>query len=529
MPEETDGHRSPGSRRPPSEASTPAAAGPEGGQEGARPLSVLVVDDEDDFRRTCELTVRSFGHRTASAASAAEALDRLAEDGFDVCLLDILMPDQSGLQALHGIRAEFPEVEVVMMSGHASVPWAVEAIKAGAADYLVKPFEAEALRRALAVAARTGRLARENRRLRRALDTDPGPVARFVEAVLPGVRRPAQHGDAGPVTLVGRSRAMRDLRRLMRKVAASDVSVLLLGESGTGKEVAARTIHAASARREGPFVPVDCGAIAESLIESELFGHVRGAFTGADRDREGLVGSADGGTLLLDEVGDLSPGAQVRLLRVVESGELRPVGSSETRRVDVRVMAATNRDLEREESFRRDLFFRLNVVTVAVPPLRERREDVPLLAEHFLARHRRSGSVSERFSPEAMAALEAYGWPGNVRELENVVERCSTLATGLAIERKDLPPEVAAGAPAPEGPLRSLDEIKREAITRTLEAVGYDRAKAAAILGIDRSTLYRNMRQYGLAAPRKRAKRGSSSAPGGEGRGETSQTAGRGL
>jgi two-component system response regulator HydG len=295
---------------------------------------------------------------------------------------------------------------------------------------------------------------------------------------------------------------MGDLRRLIRKVAASDISVLILGESGTGKEVAARAIHVASTRHDKTFVAVDCGAIAETLIESELFGHVKGAFTGAERDREGLIAAADGGTLFLDEIGEMPAEAQVRLLRVLENGEVRPVGASQTRQVNVRVLAATNRDLETDEGFRRDLFFRLNVVTVRLPPLRERSEDVPLLADHFLTKHRHAGSTCERFSAEAMNILERYAWPGNVRELENMVERCCALSTGLAVQRPDLPPAILAGTGLDSGGgLHTLDEIKKEAIERTLEAVEYDRGKAADALGIDRSTLYRNMKQYKISTP----------------------------
>ncbi len=450
--------------------------------EKGRQLSVLVVDDENDFRRMCELSVASLGHRVETVSSAAEAFGRVGSGSYDVVLLDILMPETSGLQALREIKGENPDVEVIVMSGHASVPWAVEAMRGGAADYLVKPFDTQALGRALAVAERMGGLVRENTRLRREL------------------------GDAGAVPLIGRSRAMTALRRMVRKLASSDVSVLVVGESGTGKEVAARAIHRGSVRRDRPFVPVDCGAIVQGLIESELFGHKKGAFTGADRDREGLIGSADSGTLFLDEIGEMPAEAQVRLLRVLETGEVRPVGSSEARRVDVRVVAATNRDLENDESFRRDLFFRLNVVALRMPALRERIEDVPLLAEHFLDKLRSAGSTCERFSAEAMSALETYGWPGNVRELENAVERCGALATGLVIELVDLPPGVVSSG-GDRGGLGTLLEIRRRAIERTLDAVGHDRKKAASILGIDRSTLYRNMKQLGLTPPPKEGRR----------------------
>ncbi len=462
------------------EGTTRPTSEPEAGGDGK--LAILIVDDDSDFRRTCELLVASFGHLVEASSSAEEALEFLGERPFDVVLLDILMPETSGLHALHEMRSGFPETQVVMMSGHTSVPWTVEAIRGGAADFLVKPFDAEALRRSLAIAARTGGLVRENSRLRRALDDPVG------------------------TPLIGRSRAMTSLRRMVRKVASSDVSVLITGESGTGKEVVAHAIHWASARRNKPFAPVDCASIVRGLIESELFGHVKGAFTGADRDREGLVGSADGGTLFLDEIGEMPPEVQVRLLRVLEGGEFRPVGSTETRRADVRIIAATNRDLENEESFRRDLFYRLDVVSIKVPALAERREDIPLLAEHFLGRHRRAGSTCERFSARAMGALESYSWPGNVRELENSVERCCVLASGLVIEPDDLPKEVAS-ARGGRGPLRTLKEVRREAIEKTLEAVDYDRTKAAKVLGVDRSTLYRNMREFGMEGPKWAGKR----------------------
>ena len=465
----------------PRKNSTPAPA-----KKDDAALSILIVDDDRDFRATCAITVKSFGHVARVAETQEQAFEALAGEDFDVVLLDVLLGGSSGLQMLREIKASFPDTEIIMMSGHASVPWAVEAMRGGASDYLVKPFDAAELRRGLTVAVKVGGLTKENRTLRRALDMDPAAS-----------------------TLVGRSKAMSDLRKMIRKVGASEISVLALGESGTGKEVVARALHAASLRHDKAFVAVDCAAIAETLIESELFGHVKGAFTGAERDRDGLITAADGGTLFLDEIGEMPAEAQVRLLRVLESGEVRPVGSSATRTVNVRVIAATNRDLETDESFRRDLYFRLNVVTLRLPPLRERAEDVPLLASHFLARYRKAGSTAERFSADAMAALEAYAWPGNVRELENTVERCCALSSGLAIERADLPTAIQTHvARDDQGGLRTLDEIRREAIKRTLEAVEYDRGKAAAILGIDRSTLYRNMKQYKLTAPRGRKKGG---------------------
>jgi two-component system response regulator HydG len=456
------------------------------GSDGEQSLSVLIVDDDRDFRDTCAIAVKGFGHTAHPVDSSEAAIEQLGGKRIDVVLLDVLLGSSTGLQTLREIKASYPDVEVIMMSGHASVPWAVDAMRSGASDYLVKPFDASELRRALSVAVKVGGLVRENRTLKRALDIDPGAA-----------------------TLVGRSTPMVELRKLIRKVGSSEISVLVLGESGTGKEVVARALHAASVRHDKPFVAVDCGAIAETLIESELFGHVKGAFTGADRDRCGLIESANTGTLFLDEIGEMPAEAQVRLLRVLENSEVRPVGSSQTRRADVRVIAATNRDLDKDTSFRRDLFFRLNVVTVRLPPLRERSEDVPLLAAHFLARHLKSGSTCERFAPEAMAALETYLWPGNVRELENTVERCCALSTGLAIAFDELPSAIQAGIGSGEkSGLRTLNEIRRDAIERTLEAVAHDRARAAEILGIDRSTLYRNMKQFGLEAPHKRARDG---------------------
>lgn len=465
-------------------------------------MSIIVVDDEADFRRTCAMSLADSGCRALEAPSAAEALSMLEREHVDVALVDVLMPEMNGLQLLRELKECHPELEVIIMSASASVPWAVEAVKSGAADYLLKPFSREDLLRALEVARRAAGLSSENRRLRQALELPQGPAR-----------------------LLGNSSAMRELRRNIRKVAATDVNVLIIGESGTGKELVARALHEAGTRREGPFVAVNCGALPRELVESELFGHERGAFTGAQSLKEGLFEAANGGTIFLDEISSMHPETQVHLLRVLETGEVRRLGSTQTKLVNVRVLAAATSDLQSEESFRRDLFYRLSVVTIRLQPLRGRKEDIPALVEYFLAGHGRAGSVCGRFSPEAMAVLEAHDWPGNVRELENVIERCCTLATGPVIRKRDLPasvtsssPEAVAagqgsrhGADEPSGPavrLGTLDEVKREAILRTLEAVGHDRARAAEILGIDRSTLYRAIKHYGLSSPgRKKAGR----------------------
>jgi DNA-binding NtrC family response regulator len=396
------------------------------------------------------------------------------------------MPRKEGIEVLRELQ-DFPEhPQVIVMTGFQEVATAVEAMKLGAYDYLTKPTKIEELDVLVRKAAEKGQLLRDNMALR---------------AHAPG---------AGPFGgIVTRSGRMQEVLRLIERVAPTESSVLLLGESGTGKELVARAIHERSTRAERPFVPIHCGALPREVLESELFGHEKGAFTGAVNAKPGLIELADGGTLLLDEIGDMEPDSQVKLLRVLETGMFFRVGGTRPRRVDVRLVAATNRDLAaamRSGQFREDLFYRINTITVVLPPLRDRREDIGLLAQHFLETNATYGH--KRLQPAALAALEAYGWPGNVRELRHVIERGVILCKGDEITLADLPPEVtdAAGdsAAVPPGAAGAagaptLEAMERQHIVATLRQVGGHRGKAAALLGIDPKTLYRKILGYQIA------------------------------
>jgi DNA-binding NtrC family response regulator len=373
-------------------------------------------------------------------------------------------------------RKDAPDTPVILVTAFGNVDGAVEAIRRGAFDYVSKPYDVDAVQLTAARALDQRHLASENRALRRQLRDK----YRLENAV-------------------GRSEAMLQVFKTAARVAASGATVLILGESGTGKELVARAIHAASPRSGGAFVPVDCGAIAEGVLESELFGHVKGAFTGAQAARRGLFEEAGGGTLFLDEIGDVGPGLQARLLRALQEGTIRRVGANEAIPVDVRVVAATNKDLEavvKAGRFREDLFYRLNVVTLRIPPLRERREDIPLLAEHFAAKHGRGEAAA--ISPDARELLQAYDWPGNVRELENVIARALALNPSGVVVPADLPERIRGGAaepakglPLPPGFRPSLDELSRRYAGLVLAECGGNKTRAAEVLGIDRKTLYR--------------------------------------
>ena len=452
---------------------------------------VLVADDKENMRRLVARILEDT-FEVEEAEDGARALALVATRSYDVVVTDIKMPGADGFELLAAVKAREPSTEVILMTGYATVPDAVRAMKLGAFDYLEKPFDPDA---ALAVVAR----AAERRRLAEAarLAAAPGEEDSF-------------HA------LVGRSPAMRAVYRLLEKAAAVDATVLIGGETGTGKELAARAIHSLSARRERRFVPVNCGALPAELVESELFGHARGAFTGAAVAKPGLFQEAQGGTLFLDEVGELPLAAQVKLNRVLQEKEVRRVGETQATPVDVRVVAATHRDLREEVRggrFREDLFYRLNVFTVALPPLRERPEDVPLLAAHFLDKHARALRRTLRgFSPEALALLAAHAWPGNVRELENVVERAVAVAGGEVVEPADLPPELAAGtAPAPPAPAAALaalpykdavagarDRVTREYLVALLTEFGGNVTRAAERAGVERESLHRLLRKHGL-------------------------------
>ncbi len=445
--------------------------------------NLMVVDDLDSAR---QMIKRALGRSYAvfDFASVAEALPALDRAEFDAIVTDLRMPGLDGIEGLRRFKDKVPEVPVVLVTAFATVETAVEAMKAGAFDYLKKPFEPEELEFVVARAVDHARIRRENARLRTALS--------------------GQFSVAG---LVGRSQAMKDVVSVLERIAPSDVPILIEGESGTGKDLLARAAHAMSSRSAGPYVALNMSAIPENLAESELFGHEKGAFTGADQSRPGFFAEAEGGTLFLDEVGLLPLALQPKLLRVLQDGEYIPVGSRKPRRANVRVIAATNEELSRsvkEGRFREDLWFRLRVVPLRLPPLRERREDVPLLVEHLVRKHAlRLGRPPLLPDADAMRALLDHSWPGNVRELEHALERGLLLARGEAISLADLPPElspaqqdVAAGS---EGRYRkSRDAWERKFFEDLLREAGGSAAKAAEIAGIHRSTLYEKLTRYGL-------------------------------
>ncbi|UCE87071.1 MAG: sigma-54-dependent Fis family transcriptional regulator [Deltaproteobacteria bacterium] len=442
---------------------------------------ILLVDDEPLILRALRRILERDGHRVLEAESAADAETALGDPDLDVVLIDVMLGRTSGLQMLDRVKASPLETEVVMMTGYASIDSAVECMRRGAFDYLTKPFEDfHRVRTTVRKAIERRRLIQRNREL---------------EQELSGRR------DA-PV-LVGGSQGIRSLRRMIEGLRHNGSHVLIQGESGTGKELVAQSIHAASRRAPGPFVPVDCGALPESIIESELFGHERGAFTGAV-GAPGLFRMADHGTLFLDEIGELPPSMQAKLLRALQEKEVRPVGGSGSIAVDIRVVSATHRDLwamVEERHFRADLYYRLNVVRITIPPLRERKQDIPQLVQHFLSRHRDPERPIEGVDDEALAALARYEWPGNVRELFNTIESALAFARGPNLRPADLSlvrrHGEAASAPPATVPL-SFDAYERCALQRALRESSGDAREAARRLGIGRSTLYRKLGKHGL-------------------------------
>ncbi len=447
--------------------------------------TIWVIDDDAASRELLGRVLRTSGWIVVPLADGREALEKLAADGPpDLVVSDIRMAEVGGLEVTEAFHRDAPDTPVILVTAFGNVDGAVEAIRRGAFDYVSKPYDLDAVTLTVARALEQRRLASENRALRRQLRDK----YRLENAV-------------------GRSEPMLQVFKTAARVAASDATVLIQGESGTGKELVARAIHAASPRAAGPFVPVDCGAIAEGVLESELFGHVRGAFTGAQVARCGLFEEAGGGTIFLDEVGDVGQALQARLLRALQEGTIRRVGANEAIPVDVRVVAATNKDLEaavRSGRFREDLFYRLNVVTLRIPPLRERREDVPVLAEHFAAKHGRGEGAA--VSAQARELLLAYDWPGNVRELENVIARALALNPSGVIVPADLPdrvrgaaPAPAKGLPLPPGFRPSLDDLSRRYVALVLQECGGNKTRAAEQLGIDRKTLYRILGEGGDA------------------------------
>jgi two-component system response regulator AtoC len=446
--------------------------------------SILLVDDEERILKTLGRALRDDGHDVVTTSSASEAARLLAERPFDVLVVDHRMPGRTGLD-LVGELAAVPEAErpqAVMMTAHATVENAIEAMKRGAYDYLQKPFEVDELLVVVRRALEEQSLRRQNRYLL--------------------AEREEEFGHYG---IVGKSRAVQELIRQLELVAQSKSTVLVTGETGTGKELAARAIHARSAQRERPLIKVNCAAIPETLIESELFGHVKGAFTGATANRRGRFSLADGGSLFLDEIGTLGLPVQAKLLRVLQEREFEPVGSERTQSVDVRVIAATNRDLRAmvaEGRFQEDLYYRLSVIPIPLPPLRERPEDVPLLVEHFVRKHaQRLGRRVEGIEPGVMQRLAAYRWPGNVRELENTVERAVVLATGPVIDASTIsivePPVAPAAAGLPS--LRLHDNVEwaeRESVRRALAQAGGVKKDAAELLGISQRAMSYYLGKY---------------------------------
>jgi len=450
---------------------------------------VLVVDDEESMRHLLSVILTGRGYEVRAVSNGEDALRELSARDYDLVLSDVRMPRMDGLVLLRRALELHPDLTFIVMSAYGTHDTAIEAMKAGAYDYVSKPFKPDEVVLVLRKAEERLRLSRENRRLRSEL------AAGFrIE------------------NFIGSSPALQEMLGQVRKVAPTKTTVLLTGESGTGKELVARALHELSPRAAMPFVAVNCGAIPAELLESELFGHVRGAFTDASRDKKGLAAEADGGTLFLDEIGELPLALQVKLLRFLEDEQVRRVGDTRSERVDVRVVAATARDLARavkEGQFREDLFYRLNVVNVRLPPLRERPDDVPALVEHFLAKYRRLRPEAPLtgVSPQALEVLRSHRWPGNVRELEHAVERAVVLADGPLVQEDDLPDEVrAAPAPAALAPGRDLSvkrafrSLEEQFIRAALDRTGGNRTRAAELLDLSYRALLYKIKEYGIEA-----------------------------
>ena len=448
-------------------------------------LNLLIVDDERSIREACREVAMTLGFNTHIADSPEHCQRVMDTTNVDVVLLDLRLPGTSGVEVLREIKRRHPDTVVVIMTGFATVQSAVQAMKAGAYDYVTKPFNFDELRLVLDRVTAHLRLATENRLLREQVKS--------------------KHGFGA---MVGQAPEMDRLYRIIAKAAHSTHPVLILGESGTGKELVARSIHYSGPFRDKPFIPVDCGSLVPSLIESELFGYVKGAFTGAVRAKDGLMAAAEGGTVFLDEVGELPVDLQSKLLRALQEKEIRPVGGTRAIPINVRILAATNRDLEaavQQGSFRRDLYFRLNVLTLRVPPLRERKQDIPLLAGHILERVARTTGVQRNITDDALKLMLNYEWPGNVRELENCLERACALTSGPTIHIADLPTAlrnfhtqsvVVPVSFEPSG-VSPLADLEKRAILHAITVLNGDKLEAAKQLGIGKTTLYRKLKEYG--------------------------------
>ena len=451
--------------------------------------SLLVVDDDQHILEAMADYLRGLGHRTETASTCQQAIDRMAEFPFEVVICDVNLPDQDGFQLLEWATDNSPESSVIMLTGYGTIESAVEAIRVGAFDYLTKPVIDDELNLAIQRALGQRAIVEENKSLRKQLNE------RF-----------------GLSNIVGRDYKMQKMFDLIESVADTRATVMVLGESGTGKTMTARAVHQLSSRSDQAFVEVACGALPDTLLESELFGHVAGAFTGANHDKVGKFLQADGGTIFLDEIATASPSLQVKLLRVLQDREFEPVGGTTTHKVDVRLILATNEDLEervRAGTFRQDLFYRINVISITQPPLRERMGDIPLLVEHYIGEmNERNGKDVKRFDETTLQVMQRYNWPGNVRELVNVVERAVVLARNETVMVDDLPENLrredpnrnTLELPGSAGSLRSALVVpERQIILNALEQHGRNRQKTAAALSINRTTLYKKMKKYDIS------------------------------
>jgi DNA-binding NtrC family response regulator len=445
------------------------------------PARILVIDDEESIRDSMTMVLRKEGYRVETAASGPEGLKLFAAAAFHAAFVDLKLPGTSGLDILNRIKEADPQTPVIIITGYASIESAVEAMKRGAFDYMTKPFTPEEVRVVTRKALESRRLVFENMSLRRELEAQ-------TEFEL----------------VVGKSRAITQVLDVVRRVSPSESTILITGESGTGKELIAREIHRHSLRRDSSFVVVDCGALVETLFESELFGHVKGSFTGAHETKHGRFEVAEGGTIFFDEISNIGLNIQAKLLRAIQEREINRIGSSKAIKIDVRILAATNEDLAdaiRKGKFREDLFYRLSVVPIHLPPLRERKEDISLLVDHFLQKYnKRAKKNISGISSRALKAMKEYDWPGNIRELENTIERAVVLARSDGIDMEDLMYHgISAGTTAPgllPGKLQTLEDMEKEYIKAVLRAQNGNRTRTAEVLGIDRKTLWAKIRKY---------------------------------
>ena len=448
-------------------------------QRAPIPLTVLVVEDEENTRKLCADVAESCGMKAVVAGTVEEALRRLETSAIDIIVTDLILPPSSGLDLLKQVHEMYPQVAVLVLTQYGTIDSAVAATRMGAVDYVTKPFHIEDLRSRLERVARDMDLDRENRLLREQLRSKPGFGG-----------------------MIGVSAKMQRVYKMIEKVSQHEYPVLILGESGTGKELVAKSIHYSGIRKDRPFAPVDCSSLVPTLIESELFGYVKGAFTGAMQSKQGLLEAAQGGTLFLDEIGDMPVDLQAKLLRALQEREVKPVGSTERRHINIRIIAATNRDLEsaiRTGAFRQDLYFRLNVVQIKLPPLRERKSDIQLMVVSFLEKFSDPHGPPRTISDDAMRRLIAYDWPGNVRELENAIERAVAMGSGPIVHVGDLPSNLhypSSERVPDKDELLPMEELERRAIFRTLRETGGDKLAAARMLGIGKTTLYRKLKQY---------------------------------